>query len=300
VQSDKLNKHLICSAITVLLFAASARAEEWREAKGEHFIVYSSKNSLSYSSQESELDSDFAEEVLDRAETYYRNIALDLGYPRYSEFWTWDKRVKIYIYPSHDAYLKASGHPSWSHGMAEYTTKTISSYAFSKDFLDTLLPHEMAHLIFRDFVGFKGEIPLWIDEGIAQWEEPLKRPEIKKMTNLLYENDSLLSISDMMRLDVRNIKEADRLYIRSTIGRQGSRGVLFLSSEKLIQTYYVQSASLVGFLIDKYGSTDFAHFCRQLRDGKSTEEALKAVYPLRFRSLDEFEENWRKYLTEGG
>jgi hypothetical protein len=74
--------------------------------------------------------------------------------------------------------------------------------------------------------------------------------------------------------------------------------VLFLSTEKLIQTYYVQSASLVGFLIEKHGSADFAHFCRQLRDGKSTEEALKATYPLRFPNLDKFEESWRQYLQE--
>ncbi|MEM4155647.1 MAG: hypothetical protein QXQ38_02855, partial [Archaeoglobaceae archaeon] len=117
-------------------------AQNWQEKKGEHFIIYFS--SLS--------EENFAKEVLDKAEKYYQEIAVDLGYPRYKEFWLWDKRVKIYIYPDQEAFLKATGQPSWSHGVAEYATKKISSFLGSKDFLDSVLPHEIAHLIFRDFV----------------------------------------------------------------------------------------------------------------------------------------------------
>jgi hypothetical protein len=65
-----------------------------------------------------------------------------------------------------------------------------------------------------------------------------------------------------------------------------------------VNTYYAQSMSLVGFLIEQYGSNDFAHFCRQLRDGKTLEEALLSVYPLYIRNIDEFEEQWRKYLEK--
>jgi hypothetical protein len=160
------------------------------------------------------------------------------------------------------------------------------------------LPHEIAHLIFRDFVGFKEDIPLWLDEGVAQWEEEVKRGEIKSIVRELYNKDSLLSISDMMRLDVRNIKKLDALHIRSIITKKGDRGVLFLTAENLLNTYYAQSVSLVGFLIEKYGSADFADFCRQLRDGKSVDDGLKSAYPNHIRSLEEFEKNWRQYLEE--
>ena len=276
--------------ISVLVFplffilVTASFAQEWIELNGEHFIVY-------FIGEEK-----LAKEILDKAEFFYRNIATELGYPRYSEFWMWDKRVKIYLYPDHQAFLKATGQPQWSQGMADYKNKTIISYAWSKGFVEALLPHEIAHLIFRDFVGFKGEIPLWLDEGVAQWEEEAKRKQIKAMSRQLFNNDSVLSLEDMMKLDIRHITQTDRVYIRSTLTKSGERGVLFLSGDNLINTYYIQAVSLVGFLIEKYGSYAFAAFCRELRDGKSLEDALKFAYPDHIRNLTEFENKWREYL----
>lgn len=82
----------------------------------------------------------------------------------------------------------------------------------------------MAHLIFRDFVGFTGRIPLWLDEGVAQWAEEPKRRAIKSMARKSYLEDSLLSLSDMMKIDIRNITESDKLYIRTTHTRKVTPG----------------------------------------------------------------------------
>lgn len=270
---------------SILIFKASA--QEWQELSAEHFIVYFTQ------------DEKFPREVADKAEYYYQRIATDLGYPRYSEFWTWNNRAKIYIYPDHESFLKATGQPKWSQGMAEYKTRRIISYVWSSGFLDSLLPHEMAHLIFRDFVGFKGEIPLWLDEGVAQWAEEPKRKQIKAMARHLYDNDTIISLPDMMKLDIRLITDDSKVYIRPTRTKTGEPGVLFLSKDNLINTYYLQAVSLVGFLIEKYGSYAFADFCRQLRDGKSVEEALKDAYPVRITNLDAFENKWREYLEKG-
>lgn len=270
--------------ILLIFFPCISSAFEWQELASEHFIVCFLENK------------NFAQEVLDKAEVYYRNIALQLGYPRYSEFWTWENRVKIFIYPNRESFQKSTGQPSWSEGMASYNDKQIMSYAWSKDFTESLLPHEMAHLIFRDFVRFKGAIPLWLDEGVAQWMEELKRPQIKGVAKKYFQENDLLSIEDMMGLDIRNLKYQDAVYIRSTRTKDGGSGVLFLSAELLINTYYIESASLVGFLIEKYGSNAFADFCRQLRDGKNVEEALVSAYPTYIRNLLEFEDRWREYL----
>jgi hypothetical protein len=263
-----------------------AVSQDWRELNNEHFIVYSTG------------DINFPKEVADRAEVYYRRIATDLGYPRYSEFWTWDKRVKIYIYPDHASFIAATGQPKWSEGVADYKKKEIISYAWSEGFLESLLPHEMAHLIFRDFVGFKGEIPLWLDEGVAQWAEEFKKKQVRAMARDAFENDSFLSLKDMMNLDIRKIQDSDRLHIRPIRTKDGEPGILFLSTENLINTYYLEAVSLVSFLIERYGSTSFAAFCRQLRDGKTVEEALRFAYPSRLTSIEQFEERWREYLTE--
>lgn len=236
--------------------------EQWQELKSEHFIVY----------YEEGASKKFAEEVASKSETYYKSIASELGYQRYSGFWTWENRVKIYIYPNKESFLNATGQNRWSEGMADYTHKAILSYAWHEGFLDALLPHEMTHLIFRDFVGFKGEVPLWMDEGVAQWMEPRKRELlVPAMRNLIQQNN-ILSLKQMMRLDVRQVKDP-----------------------QLVQAFYVEAASLVGFLIRNYGPSNFILFCRQLRDGKDVEEALAFTYSTTVRDIDKLEEKWLAY-----
>ncbi len=279
------NFQYIFYAILIILCITNAVAEDWKELKGEHFIVYFTQNK------------NFAKDVLHKAEIYYRNIAVELGYPRYSDFWLWENRVKIYIYPKHESFLKETRQSSWSHGMADYQNKTIASYETSRDFTTSVLPHEIAHLIFRDFVGFKSEIPLWLDEGVAQWAEEARREEFKMAINRLYERDALLLLKDLMRLDIRRFKE-NQLYIRPTVTKDGEEGVIFLSLDQLIATYYLQGVGLVGFLIEKYGSNRFAHFCRQLKDGKTINEALRAAYPNYIKDVKDLEKKWRSYLKE--
>jgi len=50
---------------------------DWEEKSSDHFIIH-------YLTQDK-----FAKEILDKAEVYYDHIAEGLGYPRYSDFWTW-------------------------------------------------------------------------------------------------------------------------------------------------------------------------------------------------------------------
>ena len=281
----KIVSYILAVAIIFVLSSLSL-AQDWQELKGNHFIVY-------YTSQKT-----FAKQVLHKAEVYYKRIALELGYPRYSKFWLWDDRVKIYIYPDKSSFLKATNQPEWSEGMADYLNKQIVSYSWNTGFLESLLPHEMAHLIFRDFVGFKGEIPLWLDEGVAQWAEEARRNQFKAVIKQNFNNNTLLSLRDMMILDIRNVDTEERIYVRSTRTKDNQQGVLLLSGDNLISAYYIQAASLIGFLIEKHGSRKFAVFCRELRDGKSLEEALKSSYPSSIRNLEELEDKWRKYLSE--
>jgi len=280
-------RRLILFFLFFLIFSLTISAQEWKELNGEHFIIYFQQ------------DEKFAKEVLHKAENYYQSIASDLGYPRYSEFWLWEKRVKIYIYPNKETYLKATAQPDWSDGMADYQNKRIISYAWNRGFVESLLPHEMAHLIFRDFIGFKGKIPLWLDEGVAQWSEQVKRAHLKRMAQEAFRNNTLLSITDMMNLDIRKIKdEKERVYIRSSRTKDSQMGVLFLSASNLIDIYYLESVAIVGFLIEKYGTSRFTEFCRQLRDGRSVEDALRLVYTGYINNLEDLENKLREYLEK--
>jgi hypothetical protein len=232
----KIQKFLILLNFIISLSITAAIAEGQQELKGEHFIIYFTQNKA------------FAKKVLRKAEMDYERIASDLGYARYSNFWTWANRVKIYIHPDHASYIKATGQPKWSEGMADYENKEISSYSGSEDFLLSVLPHEIAHLIFRDFVGFEGEVPLWLDEGVAQWEEEVNRSRIKKAIRGCLKKRALLSLKDMMILDIRLIKDTEKLHLRTT-SIDDKRSFIILDGENLIHLYYLQAASLVGFLI---------------------------------------------------
>jgi len=278
---------LIVIAILIFFCLGEANKEYWQQADSEHFVIYFTQ------------DKDFAQQVLDEAEKDYQSIATDLGYARYSEFWTWDKRAKIYIYPDKSSFLAASGQEGWSEGMADFKNKQIVSYAWRQGFLESLLPHEMAHLIFRDFVGFEGEIPLWLDEGVAQWEEKAGRQKIKALARKHFEDDNLISVEDIMKLDIRHLKDKPGIFIRPTRTKENKEGVLFLSSNNLIDVFYLESASLIGYLMERFGSGAFSGFCLELREGKSVVEALTIAYPAHIHNLRELEDGWREYLMKG-
>lgn len=257
----------------------------WHEAKGDHFIIYH------YTGNE-----DFAREVLTAADRYYKDIAYQLGYERYSEFWSWDKRVKIYIYPDHATFLKQKHQQEWSHGMADYNDKEITSYVRGTGFIETILPHEIAHLMFRDFVGFTGEVPLWLDEGVAQWAEETKRNHVTTAMRTAFTERKFLSFSDMMKLDIRNIKMNDQVNFRFN-AFEGEPILLIMSGANLVSLYYLQAVSLVGFLIERYGKNNFTVFCRELRNGKMLDEALKAAYAVSLPNSDAFEKQWKSYIA---
>lgn len=292
------------SALCVFLFFIApcyAGSENWQELKDEHFIVYyapADPSSVLVSSDTKITAENFASQALFEAEKYYQRIAQELGYARYSEFWTWDKRVKIYIYRDRDSYLKSGNYPPWSEGLADYQKKAILSFAGSSSFVDSVLPHEIAHLVFRDFVGINNNIPLWLDEGVAQWAEEKKHSQSMSIVKLMFLKDSLLTLDDMMKLDIRTIVHKNNVYIRPTITRQGDKGVLFLTGDALVNSYYLEAASLVSFMIDKFGSMEFSNFCRALRDGKSVEDSVRDVYYTHIRDMAEFESCWRKYIEQ--
>ena len=235
----------------------------WKELKGTHFLIY-------YQNKDT-----FAKQVLERAERYYHQVSEDLGYARYDQFWQWENRVKIYVYPTKEDYWRETQEPVWSQGVADYAKKTIKSYEWTQGFTDALLPHEITHLVFRDYVGFKGEIALWLDEGIAQWEEPAKRAIVKQVMRDMLQKGEHFPMKDLTGADVR--KE---------------------ESPVVITRFYIQAASVIDFMIKEFGSARFVQFCRQLRDGKALEEALGFAYPTQIRNVNEMEEKWKDYILK--
>ena len=233
----------------------------WKVVKGKHFIVHHRD------------DRAFADKAAARAEEHYRTIAADLGFTKYGDFWTWDKRVKIFIYPTQAEFMRAVGAPKWAAGKATYSRKEIATFEGSGRFLESVLPHELAHLVLRDFIGFTGKIPLWLDEGVAQWAEKGERTRALERVRRLAARNRLTSLKTLMVTDVRQLKDP-----------------------VAVADFYAQSVSLVGFL-KKQGTKSFRVLCGHLRDGKKLGDALRFTYPAKFRNIQELEVAWKKALT---
>ncbi len=237
-----------------------SKDKEWEVKKSTHFIVYYK-----------EAPKEFIENIIESAEDYYHSISSELGLRR-KDYWLWDDRAKIYIHSNKDEYVKASGQPHWSSGSALYELKTIHTYPLASGFFDTLLPHELGHIIFREFIGFRRDIPIWLDEGIAMYQEKARRWGSNDVVKKAIKDGSFIPLDELSKM---------RLW--SGLG------------DETITLFYAESTSVVYFLLQEYGRHSFIKFCRELRDGKELEEAFDDAY-VRFDTFEELNTAWVRYL----
>jgi hypothetical protein len=269
----------ILTALLFLGMTAFARADidagfdppGWLKFQGDHFVVLYAPGG----------DEDMAHGVLDHAENYYNDIADDIGYSRYHNFWTWNDRVKIILFPDQESYVRQTRQPPWSRGFATiyselFKSRIIVSYKGQPNFIEVILPHEITHLILHDFIGFDRPVPRFFDEGIAQLEQ---------------KDDSLSHMDIMAKLITggRIIPLKD-LLVYDLFAHKNDAGS--------VSIFYVESLYIVDFLIKTYGKDAFKEICRHLRDGENFEEALKEAYYPTIDSMQTLQEKWSDYAKQ--
>lgn len=250
---------------------ASAETVDFYTAKSKHFEIHLEGQ-----------DAHFAQEVLQQAERSYNRIAKSFG-GSVEQSWTWDSRCLIYVYASKESYVKNTGRPDWSNAAASFTPhKMIQSYRGAKNFLNEALPHELTHLIFRQRVGFdNAQVPLWLDEGIALWQEQGNRGGIldQVVTKRLGEGQLM---------KVANLSEIS----------EGEITTSWKSPEVAISTFYAQSYSLVKFLIDQYGEAKFIQFVRELSNGRTLDQALQKGFGFYEGGIQGLNNQWHTSLQK--
>jgi len=248
----------------VVISAGAVYAGEpvkWETYKSSHFIIYYQKAPES-----------FIYKVSNEAEDYYNKIAEALGFTRYN-FWLWDNRAKIYIYDNAKDYQAGAKQPAWSAGVANPREKTIYSFAFSQEFFDHVLPHEMGHIIFREVVGFDNPaVPLWLEEGIASFQEKNLSSSAGWIVAQAAKNNTLL---DITKIDSYNLKSMP---------------------EEKVMLFYSQSISMMNFLIKEYGKENFNLFCQKLRERRDFRQAFALIYP--FSQVEDFQQVWKQRIKK--
>jgi len=263
-------KKIIIAAAALLFLSATAysqlelEAPDWDVKKSDHFILYSKNASPGY-----------INETIEKAEGFYETITDRLGFTRFDNFWTWDKRVKIYLFKDMDEYQKKSKQPSWSSAGVNIYKREIVTYINMSDFFESALPHELGHIIFREFVGYEKKLPLFLDEGVASYLEDNERGD------KLIVAKALAAAKANVFMDLKKLSEA----------KKGDIGIPAV--------FYSESASVIDFLIDVYGKEKFVLFCKELRQmeqGRNWFTALKDVYY--FQDLSQMNDAWMEFLLK--
>lgn len=254
-------KNYILGLLSVFAVASFALAADWNTDKSTHFIIYY-KNAPDR----------FLDELIDQAEGYYNKIADDLGFRRYN-FWLWDNRAKIYIYDNAQDYQIATGKPSWSSGCAYPREKVIHTFPYAKNFFNTILPHEMGHIIFREFVGFDNPaIPVWLEEGVASYQQDLRFSTAGIMIKEALAKNRFIPLKKLAELDP-----------------------LSMTDTELVNLFYAESVSILDYLVKEFGQDRFMLFCQGLRDKQNLEKALLLAYP--FKNIEELDKEWCRHLN---
>lgn len=255
-------KKLSFLIITSLFFGVLQAQEnaKWNIEKSTHFIVYYKHAQKT-----------FVDELIMQAENYYNRIADDLGFRRFN-FWLWENRAKIYIYDDREDFHTSTGFVSWSAGLAITKAKTIHTYPYAKGFFETILPHELGHIIFREFVGFDNLlVPIWLDEGVASSLEEGRAALSGKIIKPAIADGTFIPIKNLAKFNPQLTQE-----------------------NKKINLFYAESISIVNYLIKEFGKDNFIIFCQRIRDGKNLVESIRLTYD--FNNLDELNISWKKFV----
>ena len=231
----------------------------WKNRQTEHFIVY----------YEDLMQSKI---VADRAEYYYEKIAYDLDYERKIY---WPQKCEVFI---------IDGKEKWREYMQQHlrrfdhvggfvpatSEKEIYLCALSLPYLSVTFPHELTHLIFREFA--QGEpIPLWLNEGLA-----------------IYESGLIGYADELLR---NKVKEAAHIPLKQFVKMNN-----YPATREEVELFYAQSEKIVEFLITQYGRKSFSQLCRMLISDKSFEQALRTAYADKYQNFDQFKRDWIKYV----
>jgi hypothetical protein len=237
-------------------------------AKGNWFLRESEHFSVFYR------DLNQAKIVSDKAEYYFEKIIYDLGYEK--DF-KWDRKCQVFIVESPDKwkdFLRSIGFNADLVGgfVPNYGETEMFLCALSEGYLALTFPHELTHLIFKEVAG-KNTIPLWLNEGLANYEA------------------SLTSISN--ELLIKSIKQGTHILLGDLL-----RIATYPEGKNARELFYAQSEKLVEFLITQCGREKFRKFCGLVLKDKSFKDAISGVYSKDFKDLEDFNIKLVEYIIK--
>jgi tetratricopeptide (TPR) repeat protein len=210
----------------------------------------------------------YASKLVFKAENAYKKIMHDLGVVKFP---FWDKfKCVLLLFPEKESYLAATSAPPWSGGIAGYNRFLFATFETAPGLEEKTLPHELAHLALQMFMGSDTPIPLWLNEGLAKYEEEGSRDYLT-YTKQNLAKDKFFPLSELFSMTAYPQDD--------------------------VMLFYAQSASVVYYLKEKNIASLFSQFLLKLKEGVEIDRALKDVYQWKFQNgVADLQRRWKKEL----
>lgn len=140
----------------------------------------------------------------------------------------------------------------------------------SSDQIKSLVRHEYTHLIAHDIA--KGKCPIWLDEGLAKYEEFVYADKDLSALKSAVGNGQLIPFKDL-----------DSVFSNPEDGFQ-------------LQLAYEESYTLVNYLIKRYNRYKIKKILERLGEAETLESAFKNELNI---TMAEFEKRWLRDLKAG-
>ena len=248
------------------IIEASDKAPDFKEIQSENFIIR-------YSNPKDLILAEYAKDVLEKARF---EIGLDLEiYPQ--------DPVVVEIYPDMNSFTLASTLPAENVentgvvGICKFNRIMILSPRLlpkGYTWADTL-SHEYVHYLL--FVKSENQVPVWLHEGIAKYQEKRWKEKDTNVLNPFYE--TILSEA----LDNDDLVPIERMH----------PSLAMLDSAREAQLAFAQSSTMIDFLVEKWGQQALTQLIDSIRETRKYRLAIKDVTGLDF---DAFYDSWEEYL----
>lgn len=248
------------------LYPVLIEGKDTKELCSDHFVIVSDKS----------VSQDYVYEIKDMAEYFYKTITQEFNFIRDNP-WLWKNRTKIFVAKDRDDYLKKYNCPQWSSACVDYQGKQVFTYAQQKNF-SSILSHELTHIIFREYMG-KTQLPLWLDEGMSvymerKYEKKPNKDFFALLKKILKEN-RYIKLDELSNITLSELKAKPKEYV---------------------DMFYMESFSVVYFLINKWSAYSLRNFLKFIKEGYNVREALCKSYNI--RTINELEKRWIKFYQK--
>ncbi len=256
---------ILLMALLLVVTASSvclAANKEWKEYKTDNFRIFAHQ-----------VDEDFINAVMTEAESALSHVKDNLGINRH-RVWPLDKPVAIHIYKDEQDYIKNGCQAKWSHGVTIVEDRSIRTYPSASGFFDSILPHELGHIVLHEYLGMHIAVPNWFDEGVAQYQEKAKQLGSHKKVAAAVKNRKFIPLTELTNMRLYSEIDLDTLAL-----------------------FYAESASVVNFMITQSDDFHFQKLCRELKESRSFHDALTDAYP-RIKSIEDLNKKWLEFLKD--